>query len=237
MTDDLHYTVRRFNWRWAGSCFMRLPGETRLARHDTREAAIQDRDEREREVRSRINPFECGPAFHYLTTLPEPVFCDWLRDESIEPPEPQSGSIPWAAWWTTARESLDEGQVSRIWNGLNRVQFHDVIERRDSQIAYAVMRIVWEYNDCFFEPGEEGGKTVVAFRDREKAMRRRDEMEIEERLRIGRQSGRVDYFEGWRWVESPWPSKEVSHYGEHEVDEPPLFEVVEIDLGSERDFP
>lgn len=34
MTDDLHYTVRRFNWRWAGSCFMRLPGETRLARHE-----------------------------------------------------------------------------------------------------------------------------------------------------------------------------------------------------------
>lgn len=232
MSDDLHYTVRRFNWRWAGSYFVRLPGETRLARHDTREAAIADRDERELEVRSRINPFECGASFHDLTTLPEPVFCDWLRDESIEPPEPRSGAIPWAAWWTAARADLDERQIGRIWDGLNRVRFHDVIERRDSQIAYAVMRIVWEYNDYYYEPGIEGGRTVIAFRDREKAARRKDEMEIEERQRMAQQMGRPTYFESWRWIESEWPTKTDLDQAEYPIEEPRLFEIVEIDIGS-----
>lgn len=248
MTDDLHYTVRRFNWRWAGSCFVRLPGETRLARHATREAAIADRDEREGEVRSRINPFECGMSFHDLTTFPEPVFCDWLLDEAIEPPKPIGGVIPWAAWWDRAKiggkptpfriaklrpQKLTPEQELRVWNGLNRVRFHEVIERRPSQLAYAVVSVLWEYDDNWMDPGEEGGRLHRVYRRREDA-----EAECELREVAAR---RENTSEPYRFVMDRWTRPTFGEKAkplEYQYDlcsgaEARFYEVIEIDLGDQ----
>ncbi len=230
MADEVRFTVRRFNWRWAGTCFVRAPGEHRLTTFDTADDAHADAWRREQEVRGRVNPFACGPAFHYLSTMPEPIYLDWLRDADVTPPEPDAtGKRPWVAWWDTTKTGLSESQNFRVWEGLNRVRFFDVIARRPSQVAYAVVRIVWEYNDYYYEPGDEGGRTVKAFRNREKAVVYRNQLEAEMRPRVSGQT-----LENWR-DEASWPR------GPDEIEQPKLidqdrefalFEVIEIDLGT-----
>jgi hypothetical protein len=168
-SDEQRYIVRRFNWRWAGTCFVRAPGEHRVAWFDTPDEADADRWRRELEVRGRINPFECGPAFHYLSTMPEPIYLDWLMDADVIPPEPINGVRPWGEWWDGAKQALAHGQVAHVWEGLNRVRFFDVITRRPSDVAFAVIRMMWEYNDYTYEPGEEGGEPLRVFRRRENA--------------------------------------------------------------------
>lgn len=231
MSDAPRFVVRRFNWRWAGTCFVRAPGDHRVAWFDTRDAADADAWRRETEVRGRVNPFACGPAFHYLSTLPEPIYLDWLRDADVIPPEPAAdGKRQWPAWWDATRPTLSESQEFRVWEGLNRVRFFDVIARRPSQVAYAVVRIVWEYNDYFYEPGDEGGKTVRAFRTRERAEAHRATLEATDWPRV---QGAT--FENWR-DESNWPhgpNEEGSRPTGTLQEDVTLFEVVEIDIGEE----
>ena len=239
MADEVRFTVRRFNWRWAGTCFVRAPGEHRLATFDTADEAHADAWRREQEVRGRVNPFACGPAFHYLSTMPEPIYLDWLRDADITPPKQDStAKRPWAAWWDSTKTGLTESQIFRVWEGLNRVRFFDVIARRPSQVAYAVVRIVWEYNDNWMEPGEEGGVPVQAFRKRENAEAQRVLLEEVERARFaGREDEEPSHysaFERNRWNDPFQVEHDERGFSVDDVvgfQNAVFYEVVEIDIG------
>src|SRR5262245_4291399 len=162
MSDAPRFVVHRLNWRQASGGFVRLPGGTRVAAFATFEEADLDRALRETEVRSRMNPFSCGTTWHALTTLPEPVFVDWVGDAGLTPPN-YTGIDAWSGWWQRWNAEWSAEQLWRVWEGLNRVRFFEVIERPVSAVAFAVVRVMWEYNDSWYEPGEEGGRTIRAF--------------------------------------------------------------------------
>lgn len=230
MPDATRFVVRRLNWRPAGDRFIRLLGETRVASFDSFDAAEAYRAGRELDVRGRLNPFRCGTAFYTLTTLPEVVFCDWVADAGLTPPErPAVGFADWVGWWETASGAWSDEQRARVWDGLNRVRFFEVIERPPSAVAYAVVRVMWAYNDQWEQPGSEGGRTVAAYRSRESAEKRRAELDAEARRAWG-----GTYLSARRWQLENWPAlgEDVGTPFKRAFDElgVPLYEVVEIDL-------
>lgn len=223
------FVVRRLNWRPAGEYFIRLPGEVRLGAFDTFDAADGDRRTREAEVRARVNPFKCGTAWHALTALPEAVFRDWVRDTGLEPP-PAGAPTDWLAWWDGTQDARTAEQTERVWDGLTRVRFFDVLERPAGEVAFAVVRVMWEYNDAWYEPGAEGGRTVKAFRSRERADAECARLEAEGR----RQWYDRCRIEAGRWELADWPAlgdrsgvDSEKAFGRIGVR---LYEVVEIDL-------
>lgn len=230
--SESRFVVRRLNWREAGALFVRLPGEVRLASFDTFEAADADRARREAQVRDRVNPFRCGTAWHALTAFPEGVFRDWLSDVSLAPPDGATLG-DWAQWWADGSAAWPAEHRARVWEGLDRVRFFETIERPASAVAYAVMRVLWEYNDSWYDPGTEGGLTVRAFRSRERADAECARLEAEAR------TGWVDDHSigTQRWQLDEWPkfgedtafdaAEALDAYGAR------LFEVVEIDVGGE----
>lgn len=177
--DRERFIVRQFNWLSAGSgVYLRAPGERRVGSFPDLEAAVADRANREGRVRARYNPFRFGTAFHHLTTFPEPILRDWLSDGDVYPlPESGADLAGWREWWDAARDRLGFHQRDRVWDGLNRVRFYDVIARRPSQTGFAVMRVVWDYDDSFYHAGHEGGAPVVVFRTRARAEAERQRLE------------------------------------------------------------
>lgn len=238
MSDAARFVVRRLNWRPAGDRFIRLPGEVRLAAFDTFDGAETDRSARESEVRARTNPFTCGTAWHALTTLPQAIFLDWVQDSGLLPPEywaerAATGSVSlheWAEWWLKIAHTLTAEKFAHVWAGLNRVRFFEVVERPARAVCFAVVRVMWEYNDQWYEPGGEGGRTVRAYRSRERAEEECRRLESQAR----REWDSRYYVEARRWELGAWPA-----LGEEVGTEPEeafnhrgvrLYEVVEIDL-------
>jgi hypothetical protein len=235
VSDELRYIVRRFNWRWAGPCFIRAPGEIRVAWLDTAADAEAERLRRETDARAKVNPFRCGPAFHYLSTFPEPVFRDWLQDADIDPPTGTgptgTGIDVWATWWERAGNRLSANKKSRVWDGLNRVRFHDVIVRQPCEIGYAVVRVMWYWNDepfdeCNSESG--GGEPLVVFRSRHRAEQELIRRSRELRSQVHSPS-QLEWYGGWR---DPDRWHETGRFPETRLDaaDAPLFEIVEMDL-------
>ncbi|MDY3563614.1 hypothetical protein R5W23_005230 [Gemmata sp. JC673] len=224
------FVVRRLNWRPAGEHFIRLPGEVRLGAFDTFDAASADRHTREAEVRGRVNPFKCGTAWHALTVMPEPVFRDWVRDVGLEPP-PANTLAGWLAWWDGTQHARTAEQTERVWDGLTRVRFFDTVERPAGEVAFAVVRVTWEYNDAWYEPSAEGGRTVKAFRSRARAEAERERLEAEAR----RQWDNRHWVQAVRWELADWPSlgDRVGTDSEKAFDRlgVRLYEVIEVDLG------
>jgi len=241
MSDPRRFVVRRLNWRPSGGRFIRLPGETRLISFDTLEEAEADRLRREAEVRARVNPFQCGTTWHALTTLPQAIFLDWLQDGNLFPPivwteRAVGDEIPleeWAEWWQRIGHTHQPQEVEHMWNGLNRVRFFEVIERPVSAVAYAVVRVMWEYNDSWYEPGEEGGRTARAFRSRARAEAEQKRLEAEAR----KQWDDYHWVDARRWELSDWPALgPVEGTESEEAFERRgvrLYEVIEIDLGED----
>ncbi len=240
MSEAPRFVVRRLNWRPAGNRFIRLPGEVRLGAFDTCDAAETDRAAREAEVRARVNPFACGTAWHALTTLPQPIYLDWLQDSGLPPPESwferAAAGVPleeWAEWWLKIAHTLTEGQFAHVWAGLNRVRFFEVVERPASAVCFAVVRVMWNYTDEWYEPGSEGGRAVRAYRSRERA-----EVECRRLEELARREWDKNYrVETWRWELANWPAldDEVGVEPEEAFDRRGvrLYEVVEIDVGED----
>lgn len=232
--SEPRFVVRRLNWREAGALIVRLPGEVRLASFDTFDAADADRARREAQVRDRVNPFRCGAAWHALTAFPEGVFRDWLSDVALAPPPEGATLGEWAQWWADAHAAWPAEHRARVWEGLDRVRFFETIERPASAVAFAVVRVLWEYNDSWYEPGAEGGATVRAFRSRERAEAECKRLEAE--ARAGWDGS--DWISARRWQFQHWPqlgedvgTDEAEAFDTVGVR---LFEVVEIDLGVEE---
>jgi hypothetical protein len=223
--STVRHIVRRFNWKRVKDGLLRAPGEHRVAWFDTDEAAFAECRRRELAVRERVNPFRCGATFPSLTAFPMPVFLDWLGDEGIESPEESYRLADWIAWWDLEAAALGAAQRERVWEGLNRVRFHDVIQRRSDQVAYAVLRIMWNYLDDYNEPGEEGGRIETVYRTRAKAEAECARLNAEGR----REWGSAPYFHVERWDDDLWPLLEDRI--KNDATGTPFFEVVEIDIG------
>jgi hypothetical protein len=128
----------------------------------------------------------------------------------------------WADWWEWP--PLAASARAKVWDGLNRVRFHDVISRRPSQVAYAVVQVQWEYLDDFYTPGSEGGTVECVYRNRERA-------EVEA-ARLS--ASWKETFHYWhcglhleRWESTDWPFIREKDG----ADDGPMYEVIEIDLG------
>lgn len=172
-------------------------------------------------MRERVNPFHCGPAFHYLTTFPEYAFRDWLLDADITSPAGTELKV-WADWWYAG---LPDAHKAKVWEGLNRVRFHDVISRQPSEVAYAVVQVLWDYQDDFYSPGEEGGRVTTVYRTRRRAE--------EEAARLTETAwtdwGGHERLYSDRWRDEVWPFTREETTSE--LKEAPQYEVIEIDLG------
>lgn len=171
-----HFVVSRGNWRPAGrtGVWVRLPGEVRVAAFPTAEAAHAAAATREIDARGKVNPFRLGATWADRTTLPEPIFRDFVRDADLDPP-----AADWAAWWDAG--TFSESQRGRVWEGLDRLRFFRVDERPVRLTAFAVIRVEWQYNDEWFYPGDEGGAVTHAFRTRERAEAERARLDAEAR--------------------------------------------------------
>jgi hypothetical protein len=232
--DSLRYTVRRFNWRWAGQCFLRAPGEARIAWFDTPDEAEADCRRREREVRGRVNPFQCGLMLHYLTTFPEPVFLDYLLDLGLTPPDPQpDGRRKWVEWWDAGKEERTADQTAQVWEALNRVRFFDVIARHPSEVVYTVVQVLWDCNGGWYDPGDEGGQPIRAFRSRAKAEAHRQQLEAAARAQFSATGEKTWWVGLRRWELSEWPHPAPDAGSEPPIEDVPFYEVVEIDWVNE----
>ncbi|MBY0460728.1 MAG: hypothetical protein K2V38_25700 [Gemmataceae bacterium] len=241
--ERVEYAIRRLNWRRTHYGIVRMPGFTPFGTMPTIEEAEEDCGRREAEVRARVgNPFICGPTHAARSRLPEPIFEDWLRDAGIEPRQPgQTQPVNWVGWWPQAHKGLSAEQVAHVWAGLDRVRFFEVVARPENRIGYAVVRIEWEYNDNWMEPGDEGGTPLRVFRRWTAAEEYRQVLEgFEHRWRAPQpdsESGGRRY-ETTRWTdEDSWPlgapREGLMHYQYATFahgGEAPFYEVVEIEL-------
>ena len=222
MSDELKWIVRRFNWKACheGNQLRQAPGEHRVAWFDTETDARAECLRREAAVRERVNPFRCGPAFHYLSTFPEYAFRDWLMDAGITPPAGTDQSV-WAGWWDAG---LPDELRAKVWEGLNRVRFHDVIARRPSEVAYAVVQVLWDYQDDFYSPGDEGGRITTVYRTRHRAEAEAARLSEVAWTDWGGHEGLYSD----RWRDEDWPL--VREETVSELRGVPQYEVIEIDL-------
>jgi hypothetical protein len=166
------FLVRRLRWSDAdyfSKLRHRLPGEVAVASFTDRADAEADLRRREGEARQGVNPFSHGEALCYQTSLDAPRFHDWLLDAGLEPPAPnKKGAIDWVAWWARASKRMTEEQKARVWQGLDRVRFFDLVEQ-PRRTGFVVVEVNFEYNDEYNAADEEGGEVNRVYLSREKA--------------------------------------------------------------------
>lgn len=192
-----HFVVERLNWRRGrGDTFYRYPGQTRVASFDTAAEAEAFRRVEEAKARAAVNPFAgtLAPPTDQ-TSMPEPVLCDWLLDHGIDPPaaEKKSGKRDWVKWWEKQSPRWTADQRAAAWEPLDRVRFFRVSERPRRPVAYAVVQVVWGYNDEWFYPGAEGGQVQTLYRTRARAEAEVARRNAEEREQWAGTIGNVGY--------------------------------------------
>jgi hypothetical protein len=251
-----HFVVERLNWRRSrGDTFYRYPGRTRVASFDTAEEAEAFRRVEEAKARAAVNPFAgtLAPPTDQ-TSMPEGVLCDWLQDHGIDPPAPKkSGPRDWAKWWEKAAPRWTDAQRAAAWEALDRVRFFRVGEQPHKPVAYAVVQVVWGYNDEWFYPGAEGGQVQTLYRTRERAEAEAARRNAEERENwvgmlgedgVGYEPAGVNQFElegrllpgqdPFGPAPKPARADEEDEEGDeiftYAPDEVPFYEVIEVEL-------
>lgn len=163
------FVLNRLNWTRVGrDHFERRTGFVRVASFDTADAAHAELWRRELAARGKINPFACGPPVHSQTTLPEPIFRDWLLDRGVTPPKPGATRRQWETWWKAAQKKWSADTRLAVWDGLDRVRFYEVVERPAATVVYAVAQLAWVYNDEGFD-ASVGDMILQAYRSRANA--------------------------------------------------------------------
>jgi hypothetical protein len=214
------FVVSRLNWRPAGSGSWWLqPGTARLASFPTHDEAEAERTRRETNARTRVNPFCCEKPFEELTTLPEPIFRDWVGDTGLTPPKAKKKEpCDWASWWEETRPEMNPEQHARLWEGLNKLHFFRVDERPDVPVGYVVLLLHWEYNDTYYYINDEGGGVHAVYRTRQRAL------EEAQKLHSG-SSG-----PSGNWHPSGADLFDPETYWEMAISGGPQFDIVEIEL-------
>ncbi len=84
-------------------------------------------------VAARELPQDDIPRF---SSLDGPRFYDWLGDiDIVMDPGSQSWTVEqWRRWWSKHKKKLSEYQVAKIWEALNRVHFHAIIELDPAEV-------------------------------------------------------------------------------------------------------
>jgi hypothetical protein len=145
--------------------FERQPGEVRVAAFGTAEEAEAERRTREETARAKVNPFLCnGFAPFEQTSMPEGVFRDWLLDHGLDPPTKDD----WAKWWKKGAPTWTADQRSAVWEACDKVRFYAVTARPAAAVVYAVVDVIWNYNDQWYD-ASEAERVTVAYRSRMKA--------------------------------------------------------------------
>src|SRR5439155_5288443 len=119
-----------------------------------------------------------------------------------------------------------------VWQALDRVRFHRVVERPAVRTAYVVMRREWDYNDEWYYPLGAEGEPVEAYSTPEKAETARLRLERAERQSWHDEAGME--VNGLRWAQlepgDALPSRRDQDFAEAD-DERLFFEVVEVEVG------
>jgi hypothetical protein len=65
-----------------------------------------------------------------LTSFPEPIFDNWIRDCGLEPPQPVAPQQrrDWPAWWDAQVAQMSQAQIARMWQALDQVRFFEIVE-------------------------------------------------------------------------------------------------------------
>lgn len=185
-----HFVVERLNWqeytsigsyqpnarakRKKGARAL-LPGSQRVSCFDDAAEADTDCRRRESEARTGVNPFACGMAFCYLTSLDEGRLGDWVQDYGLTPPE-QPGLEAWRDWWDVVEPTLNELQRVKVWEALDKVRFFRVAEV-PRRVLFVVAGAYWNYNDEYYYRHEDGLTPYSAYKTREEAEAERLESE------------------------------------------------------------
>lgn len=176
------FVVKRLKWEQRYDGWRRQPGEIAVASFATFDEAERECAKREDGFRKHVNPFECGTAVHYWSSLDEPRLRDWLMDRGIDPPKAgKDGKTEWAEWWKQNHKKLSDEKRAAVWEALDKVRFFAVREEPVRPVGYAVVMINWEYNDEYYDANAEEGEVIQVFRTRERA-----EAECEEANYIAR---------------------------------------------------
>jgi hypothetical protein len=101
-----------------------------FARREDAEARLRELDRAARPLRNDPDLFWSWSVNRPLSDLSdfEPgVFLDWLTDAGI--PLPQKTDFHgWYGWWEEHRDSLTAYQRTRLFEGLHRFSFHEILE-------------------------------------------------------------------------------------------------------------
>ncbi len=240
----VRYVLNRLNWRRTAAGFVRLPGEVRVASFGSPEEADAERRRREAAARELVNPFAAGVAPFDQTSLPPPVFRDWLMDAGIDPPAEGADPPAWAKWWEKSSPTWSATQRARAWEGLDRVRFYEVAERPKRPVVYTIVAVAWAYNDEWYYADGEGGKVMEVYRSRRKAelaCARMNETARDEWADIVGEDpddgyGQFEITEREEATADPFdPDREdPPDEDTRKADEVPFYEVVEVELEDER---
>lgn len=67
-----------------------------------------------------------------LTSMPEPIFLDWLREAGLEPPDARphgrTRERDWAGWWDQHSPRMTDLQRAKVWQALDRLRFYEIVE-------------------------------------------------------------------------------------------------------------
>jgi hypothetical protein len=235
----VRYVVNRLNWRRTPAGFVRLPGEVRVASFDTIQEAEAERRRREADAREQVNPFASGLAPYEQTSLPPGIFRDWLLDAGIEPPPEPTCSLAWAAWWEKQSPTWTDDQRARAWEALDKTRFFAVEERPRRPVVYAIVEVVWGYNDEWYYADGEGGNVMEVYRKRAKAEAVCAQMNEEARERWANdvredprdEYGNFDISERLVAAADPFADDQSDEREEpRKSTEVPFYEVVEVEL-------
>lgn len=105
------------------------------ARRAERFRARMEAARRHRPIKVGINPFKSVGGWRLadgtVTSFPEPVLDDWLRDVGLEPPMPPGGRErvldDWIAWWTMTAPRMTQEQRAHVWKALDKIHFYEIV--------------------------------------------------------------------------------------------------------------
>lgn len=190
-TKQTHFVVYRLHWiaqqDWESKgkqrYWLRLPGAVRIQSFTDPDEAWDFQKEEELKARKVVNPFCCGGnALFYQTHLDEERLHDWLLDHNIEPPNLQVDvKKRWQKWYKEQVNTWNDQEFATVWEALDKVRFYQLKEEPMRATVYMIQEIGWIYNDEGYDVSPEGGKTVKAFRNREKAEAELQRMESDRR--------------------------------------------------------
>lgn len=135
--------------RWRGAIgYTPLPGGGVLkafADPAAAEGFLAEAEAAARRAGPAVNPFGYSESsdpdqclkFHHLglggfTSMPEPIFRDWLQDAGLAPPAVDRDGfgalLRWGWWWEKAAPDMTPGQRARAWEAFDKVRLFEVVK-------------------------------------------------------------------------------------------------------------